>query len=80
MFFGQTLLREDIPTKWLNQFFSYSQADRQAFLISCSSQMVHSPNGTFAKWHIRQMAHTPARDVQRARNKNYVLGFGSGYF
>jgi hypothetical protein len=21
--------------------------------------MVHSPNGTFAKWHIRQMAHTP---------------------
>jgi hypothetical protein len=21
--------------------------------------MVHSPNGTFAKWHIRQMAHSP---------------------
>jgi hypothetical protein len=25
--------------------------------------MVHSPNGIFAKWHIRQMAHTPLKHV-----------------
>jgi hypothetical protein len=29
------------------------------FLYLCSSQMVHSPNGTFAKWFIRQLVHSP---------------------
>jgi hypothetical protein len=32
---------------------------KTGYLFLFSSQMVHSPNGTFAKWFIRQMAHTP---------------------
>jgi hypothetical protein len=29
-------------------------------LFLCSSQIVHLPNGTFAKWYIRQIAHKPS--------------------
>jgi hypothetical protein len=55
-----------IYTVYTRISLSINQAGRQAFLFLCSSQMVYSPNGTFAKWfirqikwYIRQMAHTP---------------------
>jgi hypothetical protein len=38
---------------------SINQSSLIFTLFLCSSQMVHSPNGTFAKWFIRQMVHSP---------------------
>jgi hypothetical protein len=38
---------------------SIYQSMKQASFFLCSSQMVHSPNGTFAKWFIRQKVQSP---------------------
>jgi hypothetical protein len=49
------------PKHTLNQSINQSinQSSINFTLFLCSSQMVHLPNGTFAKWFIRQMVHSP---------------------
>jgi hypothetical protein len=63
------------PKHTLNQ--SINQSINQSSLILtlflCSSQMVHSPNGTFAKWFIRQMVHSPNSTQAFAASENNFL-------
>jgi hypothetical protein len=76
---------------WVTQYIQYTvnqsinQSTRQAFLFLCCSQMVHSPNGSIAKWYIRQMAHSPngthpkqTESESEGFSKSEIFGLGLG--